>query len=133
MESVVLRSHPSSVRQARRFVREVLRRWQLGGSLELAELLTSELATNSVLHARTDFSVTVEVVDSDIKVSVLDHSIAPPRQRTGGSSTLATTGRGLEMVSLVASAWGRTPPESLDGYAKGVWFTLPAAGIRVRA
>lgn len=41
----------NAVRAARRAVREQLRRWELDGVTDLAELLVSELVTNALRHA----------------------------------------------------------------------------------
>ena len=86
---------------------------------EQAVLLVSELVTNAVLHARTRFTVEVEVVDDTARVSVEDSSPLPPAVRT--FSDLAGSGRGLHLVEALASRWG---VDSRDGAGKRVWFEL---------
>ncbi len=87
---------------------------------EIALLLTSELVTNAIRHARTRFEVEVEQVDGRLlRVSVADASpdwpkvvVAPPE---------AQSGRGLFFVDQYASTWGVDPtPEG----GKRVWFSL---------
>jgi anti-sigma regulatory factor (Ser/Thr protein kinase) len=110
-----------SPKRARDFVVDTLMAWRLDGYLEVAKLLTSELVTNAVMHARTDLTVTVERDDQRqvFKVSVADAAPKPPRRRR--FSQWATTGRGIAMVESAASQFGTTT--SPDG--KAVWFEFP--------
>jgi hypothetical protein len=127
IERLDLQAGPGSVGEARRFVRRVLEKWGLGAVVEPVSLLTSELATNSVLHARSAFGVVVARKAQNIRVDVLDYSSVPPRHRQ--NSTLAATGRGVAMVARLSTSWGSTPSAELHGYAKGVRFTVPVAGV----
>jgi hypothetical protein len=120
---VDLPADPASVGQARRFTRGVLRDWGLEELTDTVVLLTSELATNAVLHARTAFAVVVSRTKSGVRVDVLDGSVVAPRPRQ--PSPTAGTGRGVNMVAALADKWGHTPPARLQGYAKGVYFTVP--------
>ena len=120
---VELPAEPASVGQARRFIRGVLRDWDLDDLVDTVALLTSELATNAVLHARTAFAVVVSRTQSSVRVDVLDGSLVSPRTRT--PTPTAATGRGVNMVAAMADHWGATPPARLQGYAKGVYFTVP--------
>lgn len=120
---VDLPAEPASVGQARRFVRRALEDWQLDGLVDTVMLLTSELATNAVLHARTAFAVVVSRSHAEVRVDVLDGSAVAPRERQ--PSPLAGTGRGVGMVAALADHWGATPETQLLGFAKGVYFTVP--------
>jgi anti-sigma regulatory factor (Ser/Thr protein kinase) len=111
------RSTPA-VAEARRFVGDTLRRWGLESLVADAMLLTSELVTNSVLHADSDVTVTVAVADGMAEVGIADGSDVLPTQRTG--SAQSEGGRGLRLVELVAEEWGIV---SLPG-GKQVWFRL---------
>lgn len=80
-------------------------------------LLTSELAANAVLHARTPFSLEVNAVDGFVRVVVTDGgggtpAIADPQPEVGGL--------GLRLVSTVATRWGT----GRDGDETSVWFEL---------
>ena len=88
-----------------------------------AEMLVSELATNALLHANTQFEVMVLRTGDTVRVTVTDGSTALPRRRSFGSES--TTGRGLRLVASMSSAWG--VEEQAGG--KAVWFELPAAGV----
>lgn len=112
---------PSSVRDARRFARAALAEW---GALEwewATAQLVSELATNAVLHARTAFRVELRLESDALVLRVADRSPRPVAVRQAGDE--ATTGRGLALVSLLASDWG---VEGADG-GKAVWCTIRAS------
>src|SRR5690242_1045303 len=94
----------SAVAEARSFVTSALRRWDLEPLVVDAELLTSELVTNAVLHARSDVSVSVAVADGTAEIGVTDASADVPRPRSADWS--AEGGRGLRLVEKVAHDWG---------------------------
>ncbi len=125
---------------ARRFVRDTLRSWELTGRSEDqdalvddAVLLTSELVTNAVLHAGTPVQVTCRLVGDElngaVEIAVLDRRPAELRLDVPQATAEAaerTNGRGLQLPSQLASAWGVTYARA----AKAVWFriSLAAAG-----
>ena len=119
-----LSADPSSVGEARRFVTRVLTGWGLTDAVDVVTLLVSELATNAVLHARTAYAVVVSTDRDDVTVEVHDGSAIAPKKRQ--NSTSAATGRGMAMVDRLAGSWGSRPAPK--GFAKTVWFTVPAAG-----
>lgn len=122
MPSIDVAVDGSGPRQARRFVAEVLRRWGIREScVHDAQLLTTELVTNALIHARSPSTVTVvrDAVDS-VRVEVADHNPAMPTPREWGPD--AVTGRGLHIVDRLSRAWGVTPDASGEG--KVVWFEL---------
>ncbi|MDQ6648580.1 MAG: ATP-binding protein [Actinomycetota bacterium] len=103
----------------RRFVTEALIDWGLLGLLDAAALLTSEVVTNAVLHARTAVTITVLREGSDsVTVRVSDGSRLRPQLRA--HSREATTGRGVHLLDQLASSWG----VSVDEGGKTVTFTL---------
>ena len=83
---------------------------------EAAELVVSELATNSVVHARTDFEVFAAADDTAVEVVVADRT-----GWVGGTRPMArTAGNGLLLVGLLASEWAAV----LEGTGKRVWARL---------
>jgi anti-sigma regulatory factor (Ser/Thr protein kinase) len=108
----------AAVAEARGFVTQHLRRWALESLVPDAELLTSELATNAVLHARGDLAVTVAVADGVAEIGVSDRSTELPQQRS--RAWQAEGGRGLRLVDRVALEWGVV---TVAG-GKQVWFRL---------
>ena len=118
-EVASLPGRPASVPQARRFVRDVLSRWGLEAYEEAGSLLVSELATNAVLHAR-----------SDVEVELVEHDDAVVLVVSDGSSTLpvlrhhmreAGTGRGLWLLDQYSQ---RAGVEVRHGSGKQVWAVL---------
>ena len=82
-------------------------------------LLTSELATNALVHARTEFQVTVaHLHDDGRRIAVTDGNAHVPEPRMAPAD--ATTGRGLALVDAMASAWGA----HRHGRGKTVWFEV---------
>jgi anti-sigma regulatory factor (Ser/Thr protein kinase) len=82
-----------------------------------AALMTTELAANAVEHARTPFTVMVEVSADRLRVDVRDGSRAMPVVSSANSDT-SIGGRGLWLVAAFADRWGCEPVES----GKTVWF-----------
>jgi serine/threonine-protein kinase RsbW len=104
---------------ARRFVRDVLSE-QPVEITEAAELMTSELATNCVRHARTDFELTIQA-HGDIRIEVRDTGAGQPTLLS--PTPQDPTGRGLRIVESMSDAWGVTKGAG----GKAVWFTLARA------
>lgn len=111
--------HPTSVGAARRLVRELLADGDREDLVDPAELVVSELVTNSVVHAGTLIRVQAEVsADGSLRVEVADSSTHAPRERHYG--TLAATGRGLHLVEQLTDRWGTVT----NGTGKTVWFEM---------
>ena len=101
--SCVLPATARSVTAARRFVTDTLNKWGREELADTAALLTSEVVTNAVLHARTSMDVVVRLLSDGVAVEVSDGSRLSPH---GRQPTLeSTTGRGLELLDRLASAW----------------------------
>jgi anti-sigma regulatory factor (Ser/Thr protein kinase) len=99
-----LRPNPTSPGLARGFVRRVLADAGIDPlTTEDAALLTTELVTNSVIHANTDITLEVMAEAGAVRVGVTDASVAPPVLREQNHD--ATTGRGLHLVDQVATEW----------------------------
>ncbi|TWJ10780.1 serine phosphatase RsbU (regulator of sigma subunit) [Stackebrandtia albiflava] len=106
-------------------VREVLAEVGLTDLLDEALLLTTELATNGVVHAGTDIDVNVVADDSGVTVTVTDYRSGPIEPTTlTPPDEMAEHGRGLLLVDQFASSWGT----SHDASGKGVWFRLDRHG-----
>lgn len=100
-------------------MRSLLDDWDMAALTETAELLVTELVTNSVLHAGTKIEVVVvERSDRAIRVEVYDGEPDPPEPRP--YSPMSSTGRGLHIVQGFAASWGVTPLDE----GKSVWFEL---------
>jgi anti-sigma regulatory factor (Ser/Thr protein kinase) len=114
---------PTAVRAARQFALE-----QLGGYppelLEVVELLVSELATNSVLHTDSGFTLRIEADPQQIHISVTDHGSGQPELQELDPQRLS--GRGLALVEMFSSSWGVRPSRAA-AVGKTVWLVLDVA------
>jgi anti-sigma regulatory factor (Ser/Thr protein kinase) len=127
----------SSVADARHWAAQTFDRWELtGDAVSDAVLLTSELVTNAVLHARTQLAVSLAVADGVVEVGVSDADRRTPRRRPVvpddpswsqrisswlvGDQQLAEGGRGLMLVDEMADEWG----VAQVAHGKQVWFRL---------
>ena len=110
-----------SVGVGRRLVGEALAEWGLDDIAHTAMLLTSEVLTNSLLHARTQIVLTVERSGPRaVTIAVRDGSPIIPRRRRHAHD--ATTGRGLELLDRLSESWRVQPVEG----GKTLTFTITA-------
>jgi anti-sigma regulatory factor (Ser/Thr protein kinase) len=89
--------------------------------LDRVLLLTSEVVTNAILHARTPLRLTAIVEAGQVVVRVYDTLRTPPRRRAYRAD--ASTGRGMHLVEALADRWG--VDETSAG--KCVWFAVAIA------
>jgi anti-sigma regulatory factor (Ser/Thr protein kinase) len=108
-----------SVAEARLYVRQALED-QPRELVDVAELLTSELATNAIIHAASSFELEIDV-DRKIRVEVRDTGGGRPAVLHAGPHD--GSGRGLSLVQALSSAWGIIPSPP----GKTVWYELPLA------
>jgi hypothetical protein len=127
---------PSSVRSARLFVVDKLQEWRCDELVDSAALVTSELATNAVVHTGKPYTVQVERRPGAVRVEVIDAgSELPPMPAIsspeadharhddfyGDPADVNNLFSGLGMVDAVATRWGTEP---VPGDGKVVWFEL---------
>jgi anti-sigma regulatory factor (Ser/Thr protein kinase) len=93
-------------------------------TVDAAELLVSELVTNSVRHAASPVVLRIEVHGHELLVEVEDDDPSPPRLLHPEHDALG--GRGIALVDALASHWGVTPvPDERHPLGKVVWFRIP--------
>lgn len=125
LASVTLAAEPRSVREARVFVADAMK--AAGVTSSLALLLTSELASNVVQHARTTFELVVEVEPRRIHVELHDGvaiTIAFQElieSHPGAPDMHVVSGRGLVLLTSSAASCG-VVDKGADG--KAVWFDV---------
>jgi serine phosphatase RsbU (regulator of sigma subunit)/anti-sigma regulatory factor (Ser/Thr protein kinase) len=118
---VTLPAEPAAVRPARRVVRTTLTRWRLEPLIDTAELLVSELVTNAIRHASGPVGLRLLRGGQALMCEVADESPVLPRLRTLDPDALDITGRGVQLVNVLAQRWGTRPtPEG-----KIVWCEIP--------
>jgi anti-sigma regulatory factor (Ser/Thr protein kinase) len=125
---VELPAEASSAAAARAAVRSLLVGPGLQGvprpdqqAIDRVLLLTSEVVTNAILHARTPLRLTASVDNGQVQVRVYDSMRLVPRVRSYRAD--AGTGRGMHLVSALADQWGVDETSS----GKCVWFTVVVA------
>jgi anti-sigma regulatory factor (Ser/Thr protein kinase) len=114
-EHVHLDPAPRVVGEARQFVRQ----HAPGVSDDLLEtllLLTSELVTNAVIHARTPLEVGITVTDHSLIVTVHDEDLGEAPARAGREG-----GWGLGLVRAFADDYDM---EHHVGAGKTAWFRV---------
>lgn len=124
---------PDSVSDAREFLRDTLREWEVEALADVATLLVSELVTNAVIHAGSPLQVTACVSEGVLEIAVRDNDSRLPSRRRGDDlrravpsaearmlAAEAESGRGIVLVDALALEWGVA--RLSDG--KQVWFRL---------
>jgi anti-sigma regulatory factor (Ser/Thr protein kinase) len=116
---ISLGPHPASAVAARQFIEGVLQRTGREDLSETAGLLSSELVTNVILHARSNMIVDVDLNEERLRVTVFDTSEEPPRRRET-VAPLEEHGRGLQVVDALATSWG----VNVWTRGKSIWFEV---------
>lgn len=115
---------PASARAARDAVRGALADSSADQSaVDTAVLLTSEIVTNAIQHARSDAVLDVHVEADVVRVEVTDDNPSLPQAGVSGPG-LAERGRGLGLVDACASRWGVDPLGVGMRAGKTVWFEV---------
>ncbi|GGZ12689.1 ATP-binding SpoIIE family protein phosphatase [Streptomyces poonensis] len=121
----VAQAEPERIAGARRQLRELLHDWRSEDQVDSAVLLVSEMLTNVLVHTDADALLVAEVAGASgepaarrMRIEVTDASDDLPHRRRPGE--LASSGRGLMLMELLADAWGVDP----RGEGKSIWFEL---------
>jgi anti-sigma regulatory factor (Ser/Thr protein kinase) len=123
-ETRSLLAEACTVPVARHFVVDALRACEWDEDcVGVVALLTTELATNAVVHARTPYSITIGLTDLMVRIDVVDESGARPVLKQ--SMAHDGGGRGLFFLDVMADKWGI---EDRPG-GKSVWFELGRAPV----
>jgi anti-sigma regulatory factor (Ser/Thr protein kinase) len=110
-----------SVAAARRFVGQAIGHCD-PDTVDVARLLTSELATNALVHARSAFEVIASEYDGTVHVEVRDACASPPMPVSVKPTD--EHGRGIQLLRALSTEWG-----VVDNPAgKTVWFDLRCQG-----
>lgn len=108
---------------ARRWLGATLTEWAVASEVaEHAVLCLSELVANAVVHAGTSVAVAAEVYQGRLTLAVQDAG-ADGAPTVHPHDLESTRGRGLELVGLLADAWG----VERSSAGSTVWFELDLA------
>lgn len=122
--SILLPGDATTPAAARRFVRAALESVEADPVVtETAELLTDELVTNAIVHARAKSYLSIRAKKDAVRVEVTDPDDRLPSMAAPDAD--APAGRGLVIVNGLASAWG---VERASEGGKTVWFELSPLG-----
>ena len=109
----------ASVARARDFVAAQLRAWRADRLLVDALIVTSELATNAIIHADPPCRLRLSLHSNTLRIDVRDGGRGTPEPRAPDGT--GEGGRGLQLVSALATAWG---VQDVAGEGKLVWAEL---------
>lgn len=99
------------VGRLRRICAAKLKHWGLSPLIDDAQLLLSELLTNALRHATGDGIAVRLVLNTDVLLLVVnDGSPGRPSVRAAGPDD--ENGRGMLLVSAIATSWGVSPDET---------------------
>ncbi|MEV6113513.1 SpoIIE family protein phosphatase [Streptomyces sp. NPDC052109] len=122
----VAQDEPDRIAEARGHLRDLLHDWASCEQVDSAVLLVSEMVTNVLVHTDADALLLAEVTGGTrgrrLRVDVTDAGDDLPHKRRPGE--LASSGRGLMLIELLADAWGVQP----RGEGKSIWFELYESG-----
>jgi len=116
---------------ARAHVVNVLREWRLTELAEAAELVASELVTNSVLATRAvgwparQPPVRMWLLSDHASVLVLVWDPVSASPVPGEAGTDDESGRGLAIVAALSEAWDSYPDSALGGKVTWALITAP--------
>jgi hypothetical protein len=94
--------------------------WRLQDRLDAGTLtlLTTELATNALVHTETPATATVTYLGGLVRVEVHDGSALLPERRAPGEDDIG--GRGIALIEELALRWGTATTPT----GKRTWFDL---------
>ncbi|MGW2031407.1 SpoIIE family protein phosphatase [Streptomyces spinosus] len=122
----VAQDEPERIAEARQHLRGLLHDWTSAEQVDSAVLLVSEMVTNVLVHTDADAVLLAEVMGEGpgrrLRVEVFDTGDDLPHKRRPGE--LASSGRGLMLIELLADGWGVDP----RGEGKSIWFELYEPG-----
>lgn len=124
---------PLGPRIVRAHVRAVLACYEAGPTvLDNAQLVASELVTNSLAYTRDSVAVRLLRADGRLRLSVWDSSPCLPRERLRpGPGLDAENGRGLWLSRVCADEWGHQLVVNglTGGGGKEVWAEWRFTGV----
>ncbi|MFD4771720.1 SpoIIE family protein phosphatase [Streptomyces niveus] len=122
----IAQAEPEQVADARRQLKALLHDWADEEQVDSAVLMISEMTTNVLVHTDGDAVLIAEAAGEPgkrrLRVEVADASDELPHKRRPGE--LASSGRGLVLMEMLADAWGVDP----RGEGKSIWFEIYEKG-----
>ncbi|MFI0990648.1 ATP-binding protein [Streptomyces exfoliatus] len=117
------------LRVIRRFVRDILREWELSEHADVVVVVVEELVANAIMHALPEAIERGQPARAWVgllrKESAVICAVADPSPRlpvVREHDPMLERGRGLHIVAGLSSAWGYSSP---DGTGKTIWAKIP--------
>lgn len=118
----IAQAEAERIGEARHQLQILLHDWTSEDQVDGAVLMLSEMLTNVLVHTDGDALMVAECSGERgsrlLRVEVADNSDEPPHRRQPGE--LASSGRGLVLLEMLAGAWGVDP----RGEGKSIWFEI---------
>jgi anti-sigma regulatory factor (Ser/Thr protein kinase) len=108
--------------RARKLCADACREWHLDPLVDVCMLLASELVTNAVVHGTGSVELEIRSDGRRLLVAVGQGGPVPELPEPRMSPPDAVTGRGLAIVTELATRWGC----DVDERGATVWFELVA-------
>ena len=87
-------------------------------AVDETQIIVDELAANAIIHAHTEFELSIELWSDCLRIIVRDKSKLKPAIKY--PDPLEESGRGLFLLDNVADDWGYHPTES----GKCIWASI---------
>lgn len=115
-----LHRDPTRLRDLRGVLGRLVSSWRLQDRIDdlTLTLLTTELATNALVHTETSATATITYLGPLVRVEVHDGSSRLPSRRTPTDDAIG--GRGIALIEDLAAGWGTTATAT----GKRTWFEL---------
>ncbi|WP_258723463.1 ATP-binding protein [Cellulomonas sp. NS3] len=110
-----------AARLGRRWTRRIARTYGADDStVQLVELLTSEVVTNAVKYGQNTGPIDIDVQchDDTLTIAVSDDNPTPPTLKHRPPHVPG--GRGIQLLERLTTEWGWRP----QAHGKSVWFTV---------
>jgi CheY-like chemotaxis protein len=117
--SLALAMQPEAASLARHFVEAQCRAWGCEDAIDDALLITSELVTNAVIHARSNPHLLTCHVGDVVRIEVIDDSQQHGEVKV--ADPFDEHGRGLFIVDAISQTWGA---ETMR-HGKRMWAEIP--------
>lgn len=123
--SMTVHPRTSLLAAVRQMVRDSLLQTEATYDVDVVVLLTDELVTNAIVHAKTFVVITLAETAGRLHVEVQDEAPhSRPVPATSPPAALEEHGRGLELVSALAVGWGVYDLISAHADTKVLWFDV---------
>ena len=120
-------AEPVSARHARTFVVACLVQHRMWHLVDPVRVVTSELATSTIVHGSTPFTLTLSADDELVRLSLRRDGANVPRQRSSLEDEMLGPRRAI--VEVLSRSWGVSIADDGD---RELWATFPTVARETR-